>query len=212
MITAKEVLVLVLALIILVFSNSFKNILEKDTSFTINSLFIFAIILIIYVAAKKLTAYYYEAEEETKIWNFQRYGLYERSYFKYPIPIGIILPFLLSIITFGSIPWFAVTESDVKPTEARAAKRHQIYSFAEMTEWHLALISASGILASLIIAPIAYILNLQELAKASIYFACFNLLPLGKLDGSRVFFGSLILWVFLAAISLIALSYALLLV
>jgi len=192
MITAKEVLVLVLALIILVFSNSFKNILEKDTSFTINSLFIFAIILIIYVAAKKLTAYYYEAEEETKIWNFQRYGLYERSYFKYPIPIGIILPFLLSIITFGSIPWFAVTESDVKPTEARAAKRHQIYS--------------------LIIAPIAYILNLQELAKASIYFACFNLLPLGKLDGSRVFFGSLILWVFLAAISLIALSYALLLV
>ena len=33
----------------------------------------------------------YESEEETKIWSFSRYGLYERSYFKYPIPIGIIL-------------------------------------------------------------------------------------------------------------------------
>lgn len=172
----------------------------------------FAIVLIVYVTAKKLTAYYYEAEEVSKIWSFQRYGLYERSYFKHPIPIGILLPFLLSILTFGYIKWFAVIESDVKPTPTRAVKRHDYYSFSEMTEWHLALISASGILASLVLAPISYILNFPDLARVSVYFACFNLLPLGKLDGTRIFFGSLILWIILAAISLIALGYALLLI
>ena len=207
MLTKKEILALILSLIVLAFSNSFIN-LDKF----ISSLLMFAIILIIYITAKKVTAYYYESEEESKIWSFQRYGWYSRSYFKYPVPIGIILPFLLSVLTFGYVKWFAVTESEVRPTPARAVKRHQIYSFSEMTEWHLALISASGILASLIIAPVAYILNFPELARASIFFACFNLIPLGKLDGSRVFFGSIVLWVILAAISLIALAYALLLV
>lgn len=207
MITVKEILVLLLALLVLSFSNAFTN-----TGNFINSLLIFSIILIIYITAKKLTAYYYEAEEETKIWTLQRYGLYERSKFKYPIPIGIILSFLLSILTFGYVKWFAVTESDVKPSITRAARRHQIYSFSEMTEWHLALISAAGIASSLALSLVAYILNFPELTKASIYFACFNLLPIGKLDGTRVFFGSIVLWATLASISLIALAYALLLI
>ena len=207
MISKKEILILVLALIVLSFSNAFTNV-DKFVS----SLFAFAIVLIVYVTAKKLTAYYYESEEETQIWTFQRYGLYERSYFKTPIPIGIILPFFLAILTFGYIPWFAVTQSEVKPTPLRAVKRHDFYSFAEMTEWHLALISASGVFASLLLAPLAYILNFPDLARVSVLFACFNLLPLGKLDGSRIFFGSLVLWTVLAAISLIALGYVLLLV
>ncbi len=164
------------------------------------------------MTAKKLTAHYYESEQEEKIWTFQRWGLYERSYFKTPIPIGIILPFLLSILTFGYVKWFAVTESAVKPTEARAVKRHDIYSFSEMTEWHLALISASGVASVLVLAPIAYLFNFPELARASVYFATFNLLPLGKLDGSRIFFGSLTLWLILVAVCLIALGYALFLV
>ena len=200
MINKKEILALVLALIVLAFSNAFTDI-DKFVS----SLFIFAIILIVFVTAKKLTAHYYESEEETKIWTFQRYGLYERSYFKTPIPIGIILPFFLSIFTFGYVPWFAVLTSDIKPTSTRAVKRHDFYSYSEMTEWHLGMISAAGIFFTLLIAPIAYILNFPELAKTAVWFAFFNLFPLGKLDGTRIFFGSLVLWVILAAIALIAL-------
>jgi len=207
MLNKNESVSLLLALIVLAFSNSFFN-----SALFLKSLLIFAVILAVYVAAKKYAAYYYEAEEETKIWTFKRFGLYERSHFKAPIPVGLILPFVLSLLTFGYVKWFAVTESEVKATAARAAKRHEFYSFSEMTEWHLALISASGIAASLIIAPVAYLLNFSELARASVYFACFNMLPLGKLDGSRIFFGSLILWSILAVISLIALAYALLLI
>jgi Zn-dependent protease len=203
MITGKEITGLLLALIVLAFANSFINL-----TLFINSLIIFAVILIVYVTAKKLTAYYYEAEEESKIWTFQRYGLYERSYFKTPVPIGIILPFLLSILSFGYIKWFAVTESEIKPTPERAVKRDDIFSFSEMTEYHLAVISAAGIFFSLLISPIAYILNFPELTRAGIYFASFNMLPLGKLDGSRIFYGSRILWTVLAVLCLMGLGYA----
>jgi len=207
MITGKEILSLLLALIVLAFSNSFKNIISGNTSIFINSLLIFAIILIIYTLSKKLTAYNYETEEETKLWTFQRYGFYERSYFKTPIPIGIILSFILSILTFGYIKWFAVTESEVKTTPARAARRHDIYSFSEMTEYHLAVISSAGIFSMFILAIIAYFLNFPDLAKLSIFFASFNLLPLGKLDGTRIFLGSKLLYTFLVLIALISLGY-----
>lgn len=211
MINKKEMLALVFALIILAFSDSFKQILGGNSIAFVNSLMIFAIIMIIYVAAKKITAYYYESKEESKLWTFQRYGLYTRSYFKTPIPVGIILPFLLSVLSLGYIKWFAVTESDVNPTPARAVRRHDFYSFSEMTEYHLALISAAGIFFVLLIAPLAYVINVPELAKASIFFACFNMLPLGKLDGTRIFFGSVTLWLVLAIVCIIGLTYAILL-
>jgi len=202
MIKSNEILSIILALIVLSFSNAFLN-----QSLFLTSLLFFAIILIIYVGAKKLMAYYLESEEETKIWTFQRYGLYEKSYFKKPVPIGIILPFILSIISFGYIKWFAVTESEIRPTELRAVKRHGVLSFSEMTEWHIALISAAGIIPLFILAVVSYLINQPELGKLSIYFACFNLLPIGKLDGTKIFFGSRVLYAILIAIALISLSY-----
>ena len=211
MIKPKEILSLAIALIILSFSNSFqlkKNYLVLNSSYFLSSMIFFAVILIFYETGKKFVAYQLGAEEETKIWTFQRYGIYERAYFKNPIPIGIILPFLLSIFSLGMLKWFAVTESSVKPTEARAARKHDFYSFYEMTEWHLALISASGIIVMFILAIIAYLINYPELSRLSIFYAFFNLLPLGKLDGTRIFFGSKNFYAVLVAITLIFLGYA----
>jgi len=207
MLNAKEIFSLLLALVILAFSNSFKSIISGNSAAFINSILAFAVILIVYTLAKKLTAHYYEAEEEAKLWTFQRYGWYERSYFKTPVPIGIILSFILSVLSFGYIKWFAVTESEVKTTPARAVRRHDIYSFSEMTEYHLAVISASGIFFCFLLAIISYILNYPELTRLSVFFACFNLIPLGKLDGSRIFFGSRVLYSVLLVIALIALGY-----
>jgi len=211
MITGKEIVSLLIALVVLAFSNSFKDIIGGNSSVFLNSIVFFAIILIIYTLSKKLTAYYYESEEESKLWTFQRYWIYEKSYFKTPIPLGLILSFLLSILTLGYVKWFAVTESDVRITPARAVKRHEYYSYSEMTEWNLGVISASGIFFCFVLAIIAYILNYSELARLSVFFASFNLLPLGKLDGSRVFFGSRILYAILVTIAVIALAYAFLL-
>ncbi|MCX6748073.1 MAG: hypothetical protein NT076_00555 [Candidatus Pacearchaeota archaeon] len=203
MITTKELGSLLLSLIILSFSYAFLS----RTLFIVCLVF-FAIILALTVLAKKTTAYYLEAEEETKLWTFQRHGFYSRSYFKNPFPIGIIASFILPLITLGYIPWLAVLESDVKGTSMRAARRHDFYSYGEMTEWHIALISAAGIIVCFILAPVAYFLNFSLLAKLSLFYAAFNLLPLGKLDGTRIFFGSKILYALLVAIGLIGLFYA----
>ena len=207
MLKGKEIITIIIALLALAFSNAFIN-----GDLFVKSLFIFAIILIVHITAKKLTAYFYEAEEEIKIWTFQRYGFYRRSYLRTPVPIGIILAFFLSLISSGNIPWFAVTESEIKPTVARAARRHDYYSFLEMSEWNLALVSAFGIGSIIVLSIFAYLLNFPDLARAAIYFACFNMLPLGKLDGTRLFFGSRMLYAILAVLCLIGLGYALLLV
>ena len=204
MITLKEIFAIIIAIIFLAFSNSF-----IDASLFYSSIIYFAIIMIVYVFFKKLTAYNLEAIEETKLWTFQRYGWYERSYLKTPFPIGIILSFILSVLSLGVVKWFAITETDVRATKARVVKRHDFYSFSEMTDFHIACISASGIFALFILSILAYFLNYSELAKLSLYFACFNLLPIGKLDGTRIFFGSRILYTILATIAIIGLGYVL---
>jgi Zn-dependent protease len=76
-----------------------------------------------------------------------------------------------------------------------------------MTDYHLAIISAAGIFFCFLLAILAYFLNFSDLARLSVFFACFNLLPLGKLDGSRIFFGSRLLYTSLVLIALIALVY-----
>ena len=212
MINPKEMLAIAIAIIILAFSNSLKSISEGNSEIFAYSIIFFAIIFIVYIAGKKLMANYLESEEETKILTFQRYGLYERSYLKTPFPIGIILSFALSIFSLGYIRWFAVTETEVKSKIGRAVRKHEYYSYSEMTEFHIASISAAGISLLFVLSFIAYLINQPELAKLSVYFAAFNLLPLGKLDGTRIFFGARILYAILSAIALIALGYVWLLV
>ena len=212
MINPKELLAVIIAIVILAFSNSFKSILNGNSAHFLYSIVFFAIILAAYMAGKKLMAFYLESKEETKILTFQRYGLYERSYLKTPVPIGIIISFVLSVLSLGYVKWFALTETYIKAKIGRAVRKHEYYSYSEMTEFHIASISAAGIFSLLILSFIAYLINQPELAKLSVYFAAFNLIPLGKLDGTRIFFGSRILYSILASIAIIALGYVWLLV
>jgi hypothetical protein len=200
---------IVIIAIILAFAVSLK---ELNIMTFLTSLLFFAIIFIVYIGAKKWTAYYLQAAVETKIWMFQRYGFKEKQYFKKLIPIGVILPFLVSVLTLGNFFWLAATQSDITARRSRVIKKHDFYSFSEMTEFHIGVIPAAGIFACIILAFIAYFFNLGELGRLSIFFACFNMIPVGNLDGTKVFFGSLILWFVLAAVSLIALGYAILLI
>lgn len=204
-----EIFHVLIAIIILAFAVSFTKLNLEN--FGLAVLF-FAIIFLVNIAAKKATAYYIQSSVETKIWSLQRYGFREKGYFRTPIPVGIIIPFILSILSLGSFSWLAATQSDITARKSRAIKKHDFYSFSEMTEWHIGLIPAAGIFACLILAFIAYFINQGELGRLAIFFACFNMIPLGDLDGTKIFFGSLIMWFVLAALSLIALGYALLLI
>ncbi|MBU0957331.1 MAG: hypothetical protein KKF56_00825 [Nanoarchaeota archaeon] len=213
----KEIISLIIALIIIAFValmnqaylSESKEILLIDFLF---ALLFFAIILIVNVVAKKISAHIHNVDIEHKIWHFQRWGYYERSHFKKPIPVGIILPFILSILTFGAVPWYAVTQFDAKPQKHRAVRKHDVYSFAELTDRDLGLIAATGIWPMLLIVAVAYIINLPALGSLALFFAAFNLIPLGQLDGTKIFFGSHIRWIIYSAIVLALIAYSIILI
>jgi hypothetical protein len=67
---------------------------------------------------------------------------------------------------------------EVKPKVYRSAKRYGLYSFSEMSEYHIAIIAASGILMNLFIALIFYLFGFESSARIALYYSFFNLLPI----------------------------------
>jgi hypothetical protein len=209
MLNKKEVIIIIVTTLILAFSVSFINFSWNVFLYALLSVFI---ILALNIIAKKAMGYYVESDVEIKLWEMQRYGFKAHEYFKKAIPIGAILPVLASVITLGHFKWLASTVFEVKPKVHRAAKRHSLYNFSEMTEYHIGLIAAAGVVINLAAAVVAYLLGFTEFARLNIFFASFSMIPLSDLDGNKIFFGSLTLWAFLATLTLIALAYAFLLI
>ncbi len=208
MLKQKEIIAIIAITIVIAFSI---NLLTSLTAFLYTVLVVFLIIMI-NVIAKKITSYSLDSEIEVKMWEIKRWGVKIHRYFKKPFPIGAFLPLLTTAMTFGIFVWMGSLVFDVKAKVHRAARRYGIYSFSEMTEWHIALIAAAGIFANLVFSVIGYLIGFPLFARLNIYYAFYNLLPIGSLDGNKLFFGSLPLWSFLAVLVLIALGYAFLLV
>src|SRR3990167_7738383 len=75
----------------------------------------FFFIILTNVVAKKISAYNFESEMESNIWETQRYGFKAHKYFNKPKPIGIFLPIITSLISLGYFIWMSVLVFDVKP-------------------------------------------------------------------------------------------------
>ena len=203
MLEKKEILVLLLITLVFAVTLSF---LKMDI-FAEVLLAVF-IVLVLNIAAKKMAAFYLESDIEIKLWRMERYGFKRHEYFKRPFEIGIFLPIIVSLVSLGNLLWMASMVFDVKPRVYRAAKRHGLYSFSEMTEAQIGMIAAAGVLINLVAAVIAYFLGFPLFARLNVYFAFFSMLPLSDLDGNKIFFGSMVLWSFLATLVLIGLGYA----
>ena len=210
MLTKKEIIAILVATIILAFSI---NLITSISSFLYTLLAVFVLILVNLIA-KKITSFHLDSEIETSLWEIKRYGVKAHHRFKKPFPLGSFLPILSKLILFpiNSFVWMASLVFDVKAKTYRSAKRHGLYKFSEMTEDHIGYIAAAGIGANLALAIIGYLIGFPLFAKLNIYYAFFNMIPISNLDGNKIFFGNLVLWVFLAVITLIGLGYALFLV
>lgn len=169
-------------------------------------------VFLINILAKKIASFYLDSEIEMKMWEIKRYGFKPSRFFKRPFPSGILFPVIFAAITLGNFIWMASLVFDVKPKISRAAKRHGLYSYSEMAENHIGIIAAVGVIANLVFAIIGYLTGFPEFSKLGIFLAFFNMIPLSDLDGNKIFFGSLILWSFLAALVLIGLGYVFFLV
>ena len=208
MLGKKEIGYILLIALILALTISF---LKGTVVFLYTLLFVFIIILI-NVLAKKIISFYLDSEIEIKPWEISRYGFKPGKSFKRPFPAGIIFPVIVSVVSLGNLYWLASLVFDVKPKVYRAAKRHGLYSYSEMTEEHIGLIASAGIFANLVFAVLGYLIGFPEFARLSIYFAFFNILPISDLDGNKIFFGNIVLWSFLATLVLIGIGYAIFLI
>lgn len=208
MFKGKELVSIIIVCIILAFAVTLVESL-KIFLYALLSLFL---VILINIVVKKITAYNLDSEVEVKFWEVNRYGFKPSSSFKKPVPAGLILPVIISIFSLGYFYWMACLTFDVKAKVYRAAKRFGLYAFSEMTERHIGIIAASGIIANLIFALIGYLAGFSEFARFSLYYSAFNMIPISDLDGNKIFFGSVVLWSFLAIITVIGIGYAFLLV
>ena len=193
----KEILIIIIAAAVLGVSFSFpgfSNILMLIT--------FFFIIISINIIAKKIAAYYYEANIKTKFWSWYQYWFTKRAHFKKPIPM-LWLPIVVSLAFNGVIQWLGILEFDITPKTERVAKRHGLYRFSQIVEYHIAIIAATGLIINLLTAVIAYIAGFTTFAQLNIYYAFFSIIPISSLDGNKILFGSKYLWVVLFIITLI---------
>jgi len=220
MLNKKELALIVILALVLGFAISLMETLEIFLYTSLSVLLIF----LINITAKKLTAFYYDTDIEIRLWELRRTGFFyfvgvlpvttpsPHHKFKHPFPLGIFVPILSAVLTFGNFTWMASYVFDAKEKIYKAAKRHGLYKFSEITEFHLGLIAASGIVANLALAFVGYLIGLPEqmnFVTLSIWFAFFNMLPISDLDGNKVFFGNLVLWATLASICFIGVLYTL---
>ena len=210
MFNKKEIFSIIIVSIVLAFGIT----LVKELSLFLSVLLGVLIVLLINVLTKKITGFYLDSKVDVRIWEFKRYGFKPGQKLKQFIPAGLIIPLLSKIILFplNGFLWMASMVFDVNAKKYKAARRHGIYSFSEITEDQIGIIAASGIIFNLIASVIFYMVGLPLFAKLNIWFVFFNLIPVSDLDGNKIFFGNNVLWVVLAIVSLIALGYTIFLI
>lgn len=203
MINKNEILAIGVITLILAFTIS----LLKSMEIFLYTLLTVFLIIAINLIAKKVVSFHFGTEIEVKIWEIKRYGFKPSRYFKKPFPAGAFFPIIVTAFSFGYLIWMASLAFEVKANIYRKAKRHGLYVFSEITEGHIGKIAAAGVLANLVFSILGYLMGYPDFARLNIYFAFFNMLPLSNLDGNKIFFGSVVLWSFLASIVLIGLGY-----
>ena len=202
MFTTKEVIWVLIAILI----GGFVIGLSSSLRPSLIGLLWVAIIILVSVTAKKITAPIYSLKIEHKVWGWQRWGWYERSEFKKPMPLGIIFPFFISVLSLGIIKPLTLLQFDAENlTKSRVLKKRGTYRYSEINEGDLAFTAAWGFWALLLLSIIALLIKQPELMRYSIYYGLWNLIPFGQLDGSKLFFGSLINWILLVIVYIISL-------
>lgn len=176
------------------------SLFETVNLFLITTLTVFLVILI-NLTAKKIFAYYLDTDIETKIWEVKQFWYKRHLNFRNKVQGGVFIPLILKFLSVGLLNWMACLTFEASGKTYRAARRHGIYSFSEVTEEEMGWIAGAGIIITLIFAVIGYLIGQGTFAKLSIMYAFYNMFPIFDFDGTKIFFGNIPFWSFLAVIT-----------
>jgi hypothetical protein len=199
MITKKEIASVIIFSIILGFVFSIQD-FQGLFLVSLGAVFLTILVNLIF---KKMAAEYWDNEIEHSLWEGSRYWYAPHHKFKRQIPLGVIIPIIVKILSLGLLNWSAGLTFETTGKKYKAAKRHGVYAFSEVTEEQIALIAATGIFGNILLAIVAYFANAPIIMKTSIIYTFYNLIPISNLDGNKIFFGNLLVWNILAVLSLI---------
>lgn len=186
-------------------------VIQGDAALTAQA-FVFSFIVIgVPVLVRKFVAYSLDASVKHRVWNVFHYGVKPGMHFKKEVPFGLIIPLFFSLISLGLVKIMTFITYETRALKYRASKRFGFYSYTEMTDWHNGLIGASGIVSVLLVSLIGYLAGFEYLTKLAAFYAFWNMIPVSKLDGTQIFFGSKILYSVLAVITIIFTLYGLVL-
>jgi len=211
MLNKKEIFIILIVSIILALAISLTSSEKTFESFRINygySLVAILCVILVNVVAKKIMAYMLDTKIEIKLWEMQRYWFKASDQFKKPIVTGLIFPIVITVLSAGYVKWLASITFDVESMVYRAAKRYGIYKFSEVTEYHIGLIAVAGVFANLVFAFLGYLIAVPLFAKLSLLYALWCIVPFSSLDGSKILFGSKLLWIATAIITAVCYIWA----
>ena len=158
------------------------------------------LIVLIHHAGYKFSASLLDCSTETQLWSAKQLLFTPRAHLKKQFPLWLFIPLVLVWLSIGAIKWLGIITFNVVPLPSRIKMR-----WKELTEWHIALIAAGSSVFNIIAAIAAKALGFNSFAIFNLMFVLFSLIPIGQLDGSKIFFGSRLLWIFMSALSLIML-------
>ncbi len=208
-----EIIQIIIAIVILAIVTGAKDLVSLNLDAVIKATVFSAIVIGANIIGKKIVASRLDADVEHDVWKMERYGFSVSSHLEKSVPVGIIFPLFITVISLGTVNLMSVLTYQTKALKRRAARRFGPFSFTEMTDYHNAWVGAGGIIVVLFVAFISYwIPSASGLGRFATFYAFWNMVPFSKLDGTQIYFGSRVLWSILAVITLICTMYALLLV
>ena len=151
---------------------------------------------------KKVGAFY-DALVEYRLWITRRYGVHKHQIFRRPLPVGLLLAVLVTLVSVGKLYVTALGQILITPKLSRIGRKS-----AQVTEYEESLIAFSGIATHLfwliLLSWFSRVVTLDFssaiLINAVMLF--FLLIPVPPLEGGLIFFGSRPFYLFVLAFSL----------
>ncbi|MBS3172241.1 hypothetical protein J4438_01505 [Candidatus Woesearchaeota archaeon] len=206
-IDSKEIISLIIGSLVLGFIFSFKEWgygsvnIDLGLSNLIRATILSLIVLSIYQLSHKLIAKKFELNSRFTIWSMKRFWFTKSSKVNETklfgmkiksIKMGVIIPLLFAFLTNGILKFATVGSSEISQRKGRNVGRE----YKHISEYEEALIFLVGPLTCLLMALIfKQFPGFDKLVEISYTLAIFSMIPFSGLDGSKIFFGSLPLYI-----------------
>ncbi len=162
------------------------------------------IVLLIYQTSHKIIAKRYGAKSTFRVWSFKRFWFTRNSKienlnffgkrFK-TISSGVIIPIIFAFLSNGHVKFATIGSSEITEIENRRLGK----KFKHLTEYELAKIHLAAPLTLLLFAIVFNnITGLTKFVEICYTLALFSMIPFSGLDGAKIFFGSVPLYIFSA--------------